>query len=173
MRITLRDFRDRPLRLTIPWMIPSVMIFLTWVLKTYPGIIPWVLRIQTARSWRRLLLKIIRILILVTVFFFLGCGEIFTFAVGQKKKKRKNKTETESKLSGPILANTTITVLRHCGKYLQMCRLLKPIALDVILCMCQLYDYYLFNVFQFFTADLVSFFWYLGRFFFNLNFLGD
>lgn len=64
------------------------------------------------------------------------------------------------KKSVPIVANTTLTVLRLCGKYLQMGRLLKPIALDVILSMCQLFDYYLYNVYHFFTKDLVSHLFY-------------
>ncbi|EEB14977.1 conserved hypothetical protein [Pediculus humanus corporis] len=59
------------------------------------------------------------------------------------------------KITCPIVANTTLTVLRLCGEYLQMCKLLKPIALDVILSMCQLFDYYLYNVYHFFTKDLL------------------
>ncbi|XP_075223193.1 vacuolar protein sorting 50 isoform X2 [Lycorma delicatula] len=54
----------------------------------------------------------------------------------------------------PLLTNTALTVLRHCGKYLQMSRLLRFIAADVIFCLCQLFEYYLFSVHSFFTADL-------------------
>lgn len=71
-------------------------------------------------------------------------------------KKHKKPERRKSKDDCPILSNTTLSVLRLCGKYLQMCRLLKPIALDVIKCMCQLFDYYLFNICHFFTKDLVS-----------------
>lgn len=55
---------------------------------------------------------------------------------------------------GPLLTNTTLTVLRHCGKYLQMSRLLRTIAMDVIICLSQLFQYYLYAVHSFFTADL-------------------
>lgn len=58
-------------------------------------------------------------------------------------------------MKAPILTNTTLTVLRQCGKYVQMSRLLRPIAFEVIVCMSQLFDYYLFAVHKFFTADLV------------------
>ena len=58
-------------------------------------------------------------------------------------------------MKAPILTNTTLTVLRQCGKYVQMSRLLRPIAFEVIVCMSQLFDYYLFAVHTFFTADLV------------------
>lgn len=58
-------------------------------------------------------------------------------------------------MKSPILTNTTLTVLRHCGKYLQMSHLLRPIAFEVIVCMSQLFDYYLYAVHAFFTADLV------------------
>ncbi|KAK6634867.1 hypothetical protein RUM44_000114 [Polyplax serrata] len=70
-------------------------------------------------------------------------------------KKSQKPEVNKLKKSVPIVANTTLTVLRLCGKYLQMGRLLKPIALDVILSMCQLFDYYLYNVYHFFTKDLL------------------
>nr|XP_022907569.1 syndetin-like [Onthophagus taurus] len=65
-----------------------------------------------------------------------------------------NLPEKKRKSKAPILTNTTLTVLRQIGKYLQMSRLLRPIALDIILCMNQLFDYYLFAVHEFFAADL-------------------
>ena len=58
---------------------------------------------------------------------------------------------------GPLLTNTTLTVLRHCGKYLQMSRLLRTVAMDVIICFSQLFQYYLYAVHAFFTADHVSY----------------
>ncbi|KAF5290040.1 hypothetical protein FQA39_LY14821 [Lamprigera yunnana] len=54
----------------------------------------------------------------------------------------------------PILTNTSLSVLRQIGKYLQMCRLLRPIAFDIILCMAQLFDFYVYVVHFFFSADL-------------------
>ena len=32
------------------------------------------------------------------------------------------------------------------GKYIQMMRLLKPIAFDVMTCMAQLFDFYMYSV---------------------------
>ena len=39
---------------------------------------------------------------------------------------------------------------------MQMMAVLKPIAFDVVLCMSQLFDYYLFSVYTFFATDMVS-----------------
>lgn len=61
-----------------------------------------------------------------------------------------------SRSVGPILTNTTINVLRVVGKYLQMISVLHPIAFDVISCMSQLFDYYLYTVFSFFATDGIS-----------------
>lgn len=54
-----------------------------------------------------------------------------------------------------LLTNTTLIVLRHCSRYLQMSRLLRSIAFDIIMCMSQLYEYYLFAVHMFFATDSV------------------
>ncbi|CAG9830056.1 unnamed protein product [Diabrotica balteata] len=66
-------------------------------------------------------------------------------------KDKKDKTQSNN----PVLTNTSLTVLRQMGKYIQMSRLLKPIAFRIISCMNQLFDYYLYSVHLFFTADLV------------------
>ncbi|XP_047487381.1 syndetin-like [Penaeus chinensis] len=50
----------------------------------------------------------------------------------------------------PIVTNTTLTILRLIGKYIQMMRLLQPIAFDVMVCLSHLFDYYLYTVFMFF-----------------------
>ncbi|XP_071532040.1 syndetin [Panulirus ornatus] len=49
-----------------------------------------------------------------------------------------------------IVTNTTLTILRLIGKYIQMMRLLQPIAFDVMICLSHLFDYYLYSVFTFF-----------------------
>ncbi|XP_064613648.1 LOW QUALITY PROTEIN: syndetin-like [Liolophura sinensis] len=54
----------------------------------------------------------------------------------------------------PIITNTTLNVVRVFGKYMQMMTYLKPIAFDVILCMSQLFDYYLYTVYTYFGTDL-------------------
>lgn len=66
----------------------------------------------------------------------------------EKKDKHNSK--------GPVLTNTALTVLRQIGKYLQMSRLLRAIAFDIIMCMTQLFDFYFYVVHSFFAGDLVS-----------------
>lgn len=66
--------------------------------------------------------------------------------------KKKNMETMYSK--GPTLCNTTIKVLRLYGKYMQMISVLKPIAFDVVLCMSELFDYYLFSIYSFFASDV-------------------
>ncbi|KAL8602932.1 hypothetical protein ACOMHN_057242 [Nucella lapillus] len=63
---------------------------------------------------------------------------------------------SSSRSPGPIITMTTLNVLRVVGKYLQMISVLQPIAFDVISCMSQLFDYYLYTVFSFFATDRIS-----------------
>jgi phage terminase small subunit len=53
----------------------------------------------------------------------------------------------------PLLTNTTLTVMRHCGKYLKICSILKSISEDVVTCLCQLFEYYLYSIHLLFTSD--------------------
>lgn len=55
----------------------------------------------------------------------------------------------------PCITNTTLNVLRVFGKYMQMMNVLKPIAFDVVICMSQLFDYYLFSVASFFAPEVM------------------
>uniref|UniRef100_H2YKF9 Syndetin C-terminal domain-containing protein n=1 Tax=Ciona savignyi TaxID=51511 RepID=H2YKF9_CIOSA len=59
-------------------------------------------------------------------------------------------------VQGPVLTNTALHVLRLCGSYLKMCDVLKPIALDVVMCMSQLFDLYFHAVYSFFSTDEVG-----------------
>ncbi|UYV61542.1 CCDC132, partial [Cordylochernes scorpioides] len=45
----------------------------------------------------------------------------------------------------PMVTNTTLNILRLFGKYLRMMSVLKPIAFDVLICLCHLYDYYMYS----------------------------
>ncbi|CAL8071292.1 unnamed protein product [Calicophoron daubneyi] len=54
------------------------------------------------------------------------------------------------RIKGSIFSNTTLEVLRLIGRYLQMMLLLQPIAGEVMHCICQVFDYYLFSIFIFF-----------------------
>lgn len=56
-----------------------------------------------------------------------------------------------------MVTNTTLSILRICGKYLQMSRLLQSIAVTVIQSMIQFYELCFYTVHLFFTSDLVSF----------------
>ncbi|XP_072941384.1 syndetin [Epargyreus clarus] len=53
-----------------------------------------------------------------------------------------------------IVTNTTLSVLRNCGQYLQISRYLPQISLEVVMLMNQLFDYYFYAVHSFFTSDL-------------------
>lgn len=68
------------------------------------------------------------------------------------KKKAKDDLEEEGSTSpdGPLLANTTLSVLRLFGRYVHFMRLLRTIAFDVLICLNQLFDFYLLAVYRFF-----------------------
>lgn len=55
-----------------------------------------------------------------------------------------------------IITNTTLSILRLYGRYLHMMHLLKSIAYDVAVCMCQLFEYYFYTIYVFFISDSVS-----------------
>ncbi|XP_066969096.1 syndetin [Macrobrachium rosenbergii] len=68
--------------------------------------------------------------------------------VNQKRKIDHSKV--------PIVTNTALTILRLIGKYIQMMRLLQPIAFDVMISLSHLFDYYLYSVFTFFGPSGVQ-----------------
>ncbi|CAH1787995.1 unnamed protein product [Owenia fusiformis] len=68
-------------------------------------------------------------------------------------KSHSGSLKRQTKL-GPVLTNTTLNVIRLIGKYAQMMSVLKPIAFDVIICMSQIFDYYLYTIYSFFGIDL-------------------
>ncbi|CAG2107981.1 unnamed protein product [Medioppia subpectinata] len=61
----------------------------------------------------------------------------------------------ESGNSESIMTNTTLNILRLFGKYMQMMSILRPIAFDAMLCLFQLFDYYLYAVYKFFGRDML------------------
>uniref|UniRef100_A0A673FSR2 Syndetin-like n=1 Tax=Sinocyclocheilus rhinocerous TaxID=307959 RepID=A0A673FSR2_9TELE len=63
------------------------------------------------------------------------------------------RSRKRSDYNAPILTNTTLNVIRLVGKYMQMMNILKPIAFDVIHCVSQLFDYYLYAVYTFFGRN--------------------
>ncbi|BFZ05032.1 hypothetical protein BsWGS_08071 [Bradybaena similaris] len=80
-------------------------------------------------------------------------GEAHSYKHGRKRGSTRS---SRSHRQGPLITNTTLNVLRVMGKYLQMISFLKPIAFDVISCMSQLFDYYLFTIYSFFGSDSVN-----------------
>ncbi|CAH8608817.1 unnamed protein product [Schistosoma bovis] len=67
-----------------------------------------------------------------------------------------NDTSFSNDHSGPLLSTTTLEVLRLIGRYLQMMRLLKPIAGEVMHCLCQVFDYYLYSILNLFGPIQIS-----------------
>ena len=75
-------------------------------------------------------------------------------APARKKRTVSTANTVDQDVKGPICTNTTLGVLRLVGKYLRMMDVLKPIAYDVMVCLSQLFDYYLFVVHAFFASDV-------------------
>ncbi|XP_065839973.1 syndetin-like isoform X2 [Oscarella lobularis] len=67
--------------------------------------------------------------------------------------KVKAPVRQANEVSGPILTNSTLMIVRFFGKYMQMMNLLKPIAFDVMQSMSQLFDFYLYTIYAFFASD--------------------
>ncbi|KAK2585599.1 hypothetical protein KPH14_010228 [Odynerus spinipes] len=74
--------------------------------------------------------------------------------VDESEHGKINKKKNKHKHSGPIVTNTTLSILRVCGKYLQMSRLLRSIAITVIQSMIQFFEICFYTVHLFFTSDL-------------------
>ncbi|KAG9355445.1 hypothetical protein JZ751_000283, partial [Albula glossodonta] len=81
-------------------------------------------------------------------------GDIPVKSVSRETLRSRKKSDYSlNKVNAPILTNTTLNVIRLVGKYMQMMNILKPIAFDVIHCMSQLFDYYLYAVYTFFGRN--------------------
>lgn len=57
-------------------------------------------------------------------------------------------------ISEIIVSNTSLTVLRCIGRYLQMCRLLHSISSEIIESMTELIDFYIYAVHEIFGKDV-------------------
>ncbi|XP_077599038.1 syndetin isoform X2 [Stigmatopora nigra] len=81
-------------------------------------------------------------------------GDVPFKSVSRETIKSKKRSDYNlNKTNAPILTNTTLNVIRLVGKYMQMMSILKPIAFDVIHCVSQLFDYYLYAVYAFFGRN--------------------
>lgn len=67
------------------------------------------------------------------------------------EQQQENQNGHEPQL---VINNTSLTVLRCIGRYLQMCRLLYSISPQIVLCMTELIDYLICAVHEMFTKDL-------------------
>ncbi|UJR36882.1 hypothetical protein I4U23_029595 [Adineta vaga] len=78
---------------------------------------------------------------------------------GENERKGRSTHRTRSRYNdekngSTIVTNTTLNVTRLFGRYMEMIEMLKPIAFDVIICMTQLFDYYLYTVYTSFACDM-------------------
>ncbi|XP_057683765.1 syndetin isoform X2 [Corythoichthys intestinalis] len=81
-------------------------------------------------------------------------GDVPLKSVSRETIRSKKRSDYNlNKTNAPILTNTTLNVIRLVGKYMQMMSILKPIAFDVIHCVSQLFDYYLYAVYAFFGRN--------------------
>ncbi|KAM9776369.1 syndetin isoform 1-T1 [Syngnathus typhle] len=81
-------------------------------------------------------------------------GDVPLKSVSRETIRSKKRSDYNlNKTNARILTNTTLNVSRLVGKYMQMMSILKPIAFDVIHCVSQLFDYYLYAVYTFFGRN--------------------
>ncbi|XP_068603121.1 syndetin isoform X2 [Brachionichthys hirsutus] len=81
-------------------------------------------------------------------------GDVPLKSVSRETIRSKKKSDYNlNKTNMLILTNTTLNVIRLVGKYMQMMNILKPIAFDVIHCVSQVFDYYLYAVYTFFGRN--------------------
>lgn len=69
------------------------------------------------------------------------------------EEEGSREAEHDDVTGGPLIANTTLSVLRLFGRYVHLMRVLKPIAFDVLICLNQIFDYYLYSVYKFFGTN--------------------
>lgn len=80
----------------------------------------------------------------------------------------KSKALEEDKINDhlcnlPIITNTTLNIIRLFGKYIHMLSIFKIISTEVISYLMQLFDFYLFYIYQHFAQDEVNFIYFLFK----------
>eukprot|EP01132_Coremiostelium_polycephalum_P002772 gene2772-3446_t len=77
--------------------------------------------------------------------------------LNKDNNKNNNNTNGNSggtqNLSSPMICATTVYVIKLIGKYLQMMKILKPLAYSIFTAIAQLLEYYVYTVFTFFGGD--------------------
>ena len=71
-------------------------------------------------------------------------------------KKSEERSSLRKANSPIVLTNTSLMLLRLCGKYLHLMKALEPIASNVFTSMTQLIEFYLLVVHEFFAKAAVS-----------------
>lgn len=75
-----------------------------------------------------------------------------------KTKSPIAQVKTTEESAGPMVTSTLINnVIRNIGKYLQIMKILQDITLEIFDGMTQLFDYYLYTIYNFFTPPLETF----------------
>lgn len=70
------------------------------------------------------------------------------------EQEEDSEQRTRHNPAAPVLTNTAVTMLRQSGQFMQMARLLRPVAGEVAHCLRQLLDCYLVAVHGLFARDL-------------------
>lgn len=79
-------------------------------------------------------------------------GIVCSPEISENSSECSDERKTGCASATPLLANTTLSVLRLFGRYIHFMHLLKTIAFDVLICLNQLFDYYLYAVYKLFGA---------------------
>ncbi|KAI3385393.1 hypothetical protein SNEBB_008487 [Seison nebaliae] len=74
----------------------------------------------------------------------------------QFRDSRINSSTNTKDNDNIIVTNTTLNLIRLIGTYLQVATVFTDISFDVIVCICQLYDYYYFTVYSFFIRYIMT-----------------
>ncbi|XP_055337389.1 syndetin-like [Paramacrobiotus metropolitanus] len=73
-------------------------------------------------------------------------------------KIRRSSAYRSISLGGPVVTNSTLTVLRLFGRYIFFVTMLDSIAPEVVNALSHLFDYYMYTVFTIFSTDIHEYF---------------
>ncbi|GAV02132.1 hypothetical protein RvY_12734 [Ramazzottius varieornatus] len=82
-------------------------------------------------------------------------GERRTF---DSVRQRRSSAFKSIALGGPVVTNSTLSVLRLFGRYLFFMSMLETNAPEVVNALSQLFDYYFYTVFSLFSTDIHEYF---------------
>jgi len=76
----------------------------------------------------------------------------------QFDQQHESTNGTNQQTNSPLIASTTVNVLRFIGKYFQMMKVLQPLSYPIFTAISQLLEYYVYTVFTFFGSSTTSVF---------------